>query len=51
MISVLYIVSNEFNENFTKVGPSLASSTQCSNGEAYDYLGIRNARLQWHEYT
>ena len=35
-------IAKEFNNFFVKVGPSLASSIPCNNGDVFDYLGSRN---------
>ena len=35
-------IVNEFNNYLVKVGPSLALSIPCNNGDVYDYLGSRN---------
>ena len=35
-------ISNEFNNFFVEVGPSLASSIPCNNGDVFYYLGSRN---------
>ena len=35
-------IANEFNNLFVKVGPLLASSIPCNNGDVSDYLGSRN---------
>ena len=32
-------IANEFNNFLVKVGPSLASSMPCNNGDVFDYLG------------
>ena len=35
-------IANEFNNFIVKVGPLLASSIPCNNGDVFHYLGSRN---------